>query len=427
MEQNSYTVNNEMFELQKKIDDEKQVLIKKFDDDYQNLKKIFDTNLNALPESSNQSNKKNSFISLIKKHINVYQYPPKTSIVVIYLNFDKEQKSVRRFMKCDSSFLVKDSLTQAFPSQILLADIKSVSPYLKYLLEHIHDQLLLLSDYNNLKSNSNLTLFNNNTKSFLIEQAICIKNGKTSDIIIKGLGSSKEYINFSIKRFSFEISFELKDRICVYTADEKKIKEMVANDKDKKITKELIKWIDSNKLNENRTSYYVMPFQISFSKNSLSEIPLTKKYKTEYEKSGMLCNELEKYILNKNIRVITANMKYTVHVEMVFNTENGGHCSDFDCFDEEVKTIPEYEKLNNIDELHKSFLSMSKELIQNNTIQTKTILKSNIEIKNDILNKYEKITIEPQNNVIQMPAIQNPKNRQNASEDEVSDIEIDEP
>lgn len=401
-------------------------LSKQFDVDYEEMLKIFINNLKEIPKDVDRSSKKETFLKMIKKHISIFYYPKndKKSFLTMYMNFGKEHEKVISIMKCDASLLFREG-GDNFANQIVLANIKSISTYLSYLIEFIHDQFQLLSSYSNLEPDSSLCILDKKAKNALKDGSISLKNEKYK-VVLKGLGNVG-FISFPIKQLSFKIVFDLGNKIVTYTLTKNQTNKLISKEVDKKKgqeCKELIKWVDTNKLNNNRTQYCLVPSQFSFSRVGLFETSLVKRYKKEYEKESDLCSELEAYIIKKKIKIININMKFGLVVNMNINTENDISGSDFDEFGDDEVVISEVEKQNNICKLHDDFAKKFEYLIQENYIDMISIQKTNIQIKDQKINSYEKITTNTSQNQ-QSPLITNPKNDDDDESDKSDDESLD--
>lgn len=418
--------NTELFD---KFEDVK----KQFETDYEQLLNLFDTNLTEIKNKIDidRSTKKTKFLEMIKKHLNIFFYPKNENkqIITMYANFGKEHDKVISIMKCGASLLFKEGTENKFANQIMLSNITNISAYLIYLLEFINNQFQLLSKYENVdKVSSPLTILDKKAKLALKDNSICINDEddeeQINDIILKGLGNVG-FISFPIKQLILKISFDLGNKIITYNCSKLQTRKLMNKDssdgKKGQDCKELIKWIDTNKLNTNRTQYCVVPSQFSFSRNTLSDSSLTKRYKTDYEKKAKIYKELEKYMLSKNVKNININMKFAVSVVMNINIENNASSSDFDDFDDDEIVVTESEKQIQICQLHEEFVKKFKHLLDEDCMSSDIIIKPNSDIKAEIFNPYEKIMPNTSNTSSnnQPPLISSPKCDQ--SDDEISD------
>ncbi|QKE44496.1 hypothetical protein Yalta_049 [Yalta virus] len=398
-------------------------LYKQFDADYEKMLKLFMNNLKEIQTDSDRSNKKEAFLKMVKKHISIFYYPKndKKAILTMYMNFGKEHEKVINIMKCDGSLIFREGADN-FANQIIVANIKNMSTYLYYLIEFIHDQFQLLSNHDNLNNpNSPLCVFDKKTKNVLKEGSISLKNDQKCNVILKGLGSHG-FVGFTIKQLSFKIVFDLGSQINTYMINKANVNKLIIKEspgKKGQDCKELIKWVESNKLNGKRTKYCIVPCQFSFSRIGLAESSLSKRYKKEYEKEGDLCSDLEAYIVKKKAKIINVNMKFGLVVNMHISIDNEECISDFDDFDENKVIVSEVEKQNNIYALHDDFVKQFDHLIKEEYMETVSVKKTNIEIKDQVLNSYERVTVSASSNS-DVPLITNPKI--NLNEEEISDV-----
>lgn len=399
-------------------------LYKQFDEEYEKMLKLFMNNLNDIPVDADRSNKKETFLNMVKKHISIFYYPKgdKKATLTMYMNFGKEHEKVINIMKCDGSLIFREGADN-FANQIIVASVKSMSGYLYYLIEFIHDQFQLLSNHDNLNNpNSPLCVFDRKTKNVLKEGSISLKNDQKCNVILKGLGNNG-FIGFTIKQLSFKIVFDLGMETKTYIINKGSVNKLLSKEsygKKGQDCKELIKWVDTNKLNNNRTQYCLVPCQFSFSRIGLSESSLTKRYKKEYEKEGDLCSDLESYIVQKKIKIINVNMKFGLVVNMYISLENEECTSDFDDFTDGQVIVSETEKQSNIYTLHDDFVKQFNHLIKDEYMEYITMKKTNIEIKDQVLNSYERVTASTSSNS-DVPLIINPKNNPD-EEEEISDV-----
>lgn len=401
--------------------------IKQFEEEHQKNLNIFKTNLNELRTNERLELKQN-FLTLVQKHLNIFYYAAsdreqkKKDNVTFYMNFGKEHEKVQNILKCSGDLVFKEDAGGKFSNQIYVNNIESISPFFKYLLEFLHDQFSLI-DYDNITlPTSKLTIFNKKIKNILREKHICLNNDDEVIVMVKGLGTS-DFINIPTKQINIKIVFDTAYFTYVYTASKNQIRKLFTKEsedgKKGQECKELLKWIEMNKLNDKRTKYCVVPSQISISKSDFEEYKLSKRFKSDYESISDIQKKLKNYFSNLNSKIITVNMKFWITVTMNITSFGDEVKSEFDMFNDEVVVEESQEQKEiKIVNLHKTFRQTFKRLIAEGNLEEVVTKKTNIEIKDNIFNPYENIETEDVQ-IEEPPLIKKLSN----SDDEVSDIE----
>lgn len=376
--------------------------IKSFEDEHKKNISVFKTNLNEL-RTTDKLEHREHFLKMVKKHLNIFYYTTqdldskKKDNITFYINFGKEHEKVQKILKCDGVLFFKEDAGGVFSNQISLNNIEAISPFLKYLLEFLSDQFSLLN-FENITKESDLIIFNKKAKALLKEKHICIDTKDEVIVMLKGLGTS-DFINIPIKQINLKIIFDTTHTSYVYISTKTQLRKLFLKEgedgKKGQDCKELLKWIETNKGNDNRTKYCIIPSQINISKTDFEEYKLAKKYKNDYESRSDIQKKLRTYFLENGSKIININMKFCITILMNITSSGQDIKSDFDAFDEDVmiEESPE-QKEARIVKLHKGFKQMFGKLITDGYIEETIIKKTNIEIKDNIFKPCENIDME---------------------------------
>lgn len=413
--------------------------VSKFEKEYKDSLNLFIKNLNEIPFTENKEQKEN-FLKMVSRNIRMFHY--KTGFdkknFTLYMNFGNQKEDERfvKIMKTEGTLFFKEDLSgNNFSNQIIIGNIKSTVPFLNYLLTFLYNQFKLINNenINSMNNNSELTIFNAKIKQLFKEKKICTSNTKNLNINVKGLGS-ENYIAFPIKTVSIEIVFKTENGTYLYTCSKEQFRNMFNKesiDKKKGLDcKNLINWIEDNKISQERTKYYIVPSQITIRKTDFSENSLVKKYKSEYEPSKFN-DKLEDYFNSQKTKIVNINLKYRLAISMNISNKLVKYESDYDKFiDEETEIETLEDREVKITELHKKFLKKFKHLIQENLITQ--IVKSNginNDLKKQVYNIKENINYDPNeikvannNNLIEKAPIRNSDDSDDSDEDK-SDTE----
>lgn len=420
-----------MTKLNSQLADTAEEAISRFEEEHKKNVSTFKTNLQELRTIEKLEHKEH-FLKMVKKHLNIFYYATqdldskKKDNITFYMNFGKEHDKVQKILKCDGVLFFKEDAGGVFSNQISLNNIESISPFLKYLLEFLYEQFSLLN-YENITKESDLIIFNKKAKALLKEKHICIDTKDEVIVMLKGLGTS-DFINIPIKQINLKIIFDTTHSSYIYNSSKTQLRKLFLKEGDDgkkgQDCKELLKWIETNKGNDNRTKYYIIPSQINLSKTDFEEYKLAKRYKNDYESRSAIQKKLRNYFNENTSKIININMKFCITILMNITSTGQDTKSDFDAFDEDItiEESPEQKEVK-IVKLHKSFKQMFNKLITNGYLEETVVKKSNIEIKNNIFKPCENIDIdEPQIQEEYNTSIIKKVNKED-SDDETSDID----
>lgn len=394
-----------MTKLNSQLADTAEEAIRRFEEEHKKNISIFKTNLNEM-RTIDKLEHREHFLKMVKKHLSIFYYATqdldskKKDNITFYINFGKEHEKVQKILKCDGVLIFKEDPGGVFNNQISLNNIEAISPFFKYLLEFLYDQFSLLN-FNNITKESDLVIFNKKAKALLKEKHICIDTKDDVIVMLKGLGTT-DFINIPIKQINLKIIFDTTHTSYVYISSKTQLRKLFLKEGDDgkkgQDCKELLKWIEANKGNGNRTKYCIIPSQITLSKTDFEEYKLAKKYKNDYESRSDIQKKLRSYFLENGSKIININMKFCITILMNITSAGQENKSDFDAFDEDVmiEESPEQREAK-IVKLHKAFKHLFGKLITDGYLEETIVKKSNIEIKDNIFKPCESMDIdEPQ-------------------------------
>lgn len=377
---------------------------KTFLDNYDSFKETFSKALTSIKTFPTSVKNKPSFIEYVNKNMKIFFYPKSVEkkTMMFYISFGRNCFKLTKLMKIDGTTVFKeDTSSNHYPNQICMSYVESMTPYLSYLLEHIYTQLQIINSDNLKKKDSPLVIFDQKIKSLMVEKKLCPSMSKPLDIIVKGLGT-KDFISFGIKNVDIEITFKTEKGIYIYTCDKQQFqrmfnKEYEIDEKTKKKgfeCKELLKWIELNKMDEKRTKYFIIPSQINIEKKDLSELPFVKKFISELE-NNTFAEDLETFLKGNITRTILVNLKFSLFIRMKIEQSTCGNSGELDGFasalgDAGDETFEEREA--EVLSLHRDFLKKFRLSISENNItgSTEDVKESEIPVYtvyNDISNK----------------------------------------
>jgi len=371
---------------------------KLFTEKYESFKNTFNTVLNSIRFYDVSEEKKKSFLDHINKNMKIFFYPKSVEkkTMIFYINFGKNYFKLAKLMKIDGVVIFKEETTNnGFGNQLSMNHVEAMSPYLNYLLNFMYEQFQIINSDNIKKNDGPLIIFDKKIKTLMIEKKLCPAMGKSLDIIVKGLGT-QDYVSFGIKNVDIEIVFKTATSTYIYKCEKQQFKKMFNKENYEKKKgmecKELLKWIEANKMDGKRTKYFIIPSQINVEKKDHGELPIVKKFISEFE-SANFSDDLESYLSKISTRVIAMNIKFSLIIRMKIDVDSCENINELDDLASEIgenESETFEEKEEEIVLLHKDFLKRFKTCIQEKNITTNTkyvkdlIIPSFDDISNEI-------------------------------------------